>query len=407
MIIYKITNIKNGKIYIGQTSRSLKSRWRGHCSSAEHNRSNNLFHNAISKYGKESFIVEIIDFANSQEELDLLEKTHIDKHESLFPNGYNLKTGGKSNNKYSDISKSKMSAAKIGKLHSDTTKKKMSESHKAMWKEDDGSLQNKRSLQSSNIWNNDEYRAKITKARKTYWKDPSNRLAASNRMKNIYSNNEQRDKISNAVKESFKRIDVVDKLKKHYKRTEKKIVDSNGVHYSSIKEAASILGISSSNIVKVLKGVYKKSKGLTFEYVEDRKQKVYLICGVSGSGKSWICEQLKDKFSYISYDNNKKASHLDLIREADKPVLYDLSVNVSTFINRNKDEFDITPIFVMGDFLTVKSQLVSRGGKVTKSLYRRWKIMKSRYNKYGTFIGSSNEVFKYLKALTENYKSVN
>lgn len=29
---------------------------------------------------------------------------------------------------------------------------------------------------------------------------------------------------------------------------------------------------------------------------------VYLICGVPGSGKTWVCEQLKDKFTYVPHD---------------------------------------------------------------------------------------------------------
>lgn len=32
MIIYKITNKINSKQYVGQTVRSLKNRWHGHCS---------------------------------------------------------------------------------------------------------------------------------------------------------------------------------------------------------------------------------------------------------------------------------------------------------------------------------------------------------------------------------------
>lgn len=29
---------------------------------------------------------------------------------------------------------------------------------------------------------------------------------------------------------------------------------------------------------------------------------VYLICGVPGSGKTWVCEQLMDKFAYVPHD---------------------------------------------------------------------------------------------------------
>ena len=51
MIIYKITNIINGKSYIGQTAYSLNERWLSHLSDMVKKKDNNYFHNAIRKYG--------------------------------------------------------------------------------------------------------------------------------------------------------------------------------------------------------------------------------------------------------------------------------------------------------------------------------------------------------------------
>ena len=54
--IYKITNLLNGKIYIGQTRQSIQTRWEQHCFSPYvcH------FHQAIQKYGRNNFQVEEI-----------------------------------------------------------------------------------------------------------------------------------------------------------------------------------------------------------------------------------------------------------------------------------------------------------------------------------------------------------
>ena len=54
--IYKITNLVNSKIYIGQTIRSLKERFRQHI----YKQGCTYLHNAILKYGKENFKIELM-----------------------------------------------------------------------------------------------------------------------------------------------------------------------------------------------------------------------------------------------------------------------------------------------------------------------------------------------------------
>ena len=73
MIIYKITNKINGKIYIGQTIKKLKYRWSGHISKAKKG-SKTPLHRAIIKYGVGSFEVLEIYSANTLEELNKREK---------------------------------------------------------------------------------------------------------------------------------------------------------------------------------------------------------------------------------------------------------------------------------------------------------------------------------------------
>lgn len=70
MIIYKITNKINNKVYIGQTSGSLYDRFIRHCQDAESNRLDTHFARAIRKYGKENFLPEIIDTATTEQELN-------------------------------------------------------------------------------------------------------------------------------------------------------------------------------------------------------------------------------------------------------------------------------------------------------------------------------------------------
>jgi|15BtaG_2_1085339.scaffolds.fasta_scaffold40411_2 hypothetical protein len=90
MLIYKATNIINGKCYIGQTVQPLNSRKSGHYYSSKVNRDNMIFHKAIRKYGEENFKWEILCECISQDEMNKLEQFHMLENNSLNPNGYNL-----------------------------------------------------------------------------------------------------------------------------------------------------------------------------------------------------------------------------------------------------------------------------------------------------------------------------
>ena len=82
MWIYKITNIQNNKIYIGQTIRPIQQRFERHINDAINNKLNTHFARAIRKYGKDNFTIEIIDIAQTQEELTQKEKYWIDHYNS-------------------------------------------------------------------------------------------------------------------------------------------------------------------------------------------------------------------------------------------------------------------------------------------------------------------------------------
>ena len=55
MWIYKITNIQNQKVYIGQTIRPIQDRFNRHYNDALNNIIDTHFARAIRKYGRENF----------------------------------------------------------------------------------------------------------------------------------------------------------------------------------------------------------------------------------------------------------------------------------------------------------------------------------------------------------------
>lgn len=96
MLIYKATNLINGKVYIGQTTKTLEERMKRHKQDSK--KYDTYFYRAINKYGWNNFIWEIIhDNINDEDELDRLEEYYISLYQS-FDNkekGYNTQSGGK------------------------------------------------------------------------------------------------------------------------------------------------------------------------------------------------------------------------------------------------------------------------------------------------------------------------
>ena len=85
MWIYKITNIQNNKVYIGQTIRPIEQRFHRHLNDAINNILDTHFARAIRKY---DFIIEEIDTAQTQDELNQKEQYWIKFYNSV-EEGYN------------------------------------------------------------------------------------------------------------------------------------------------------------------------------------------------------------------------------------------------------------------------------------------------------------------------------
>ena len=104
--IYKITNITNGKMYVGQSVSHIlnhkryrpygrEGRFRCHVSEAFSQKKNqsHYLNNAIRKYGVVNFVVDLLEYCEVSN-ADERETHYIKELNTLFPNGYNLKNGG-------------------------------------------------------------------------------------------------------------------------------------------------------------------------------------------------------------------------------------------------------------------------------------------------------------------------
>lgn len=129
MIIYKITNNINSKVYIGQTIESLNKRWKRHNWMCTQKRNAMIITSALIKYGETNFKIEEIDTAENLDELNNKEKYYISFYNSISPNGYNIQSGG-NNFRMSEETKLKISIANTGKKRTEETRNKLSVSHK-------------------------------------------------------------------------------------------------------------------------------------------------------------------------------------------------------------------------------------------------------------------------------------
>lgn len=127
---------------------------------------------------------------------------------------------------------------------------------------------------------------------------------------------------------------------------------------------------------------------------------VYLIAGVAGSGKSWVCRQLAAQgHNYVSYDNTAKNHHVHYIfkkyKMNNKPVLYDRFTHVSTFIRCFSSIMDIRLIVICDDKDTFIKNISKRGGSVSESWHSRFNRMRS-LARTAHFSGTSQEVLDFL-----------
>lgn len=91
---YKLKNLVNNKIYIGQTNNPTQ-RWAQHKSAVKHKTGTLLVTRAMIKYGIDKFTFEIIAMAKTQDLVNELERELIQQYNTLDKTiGYNLDPGG-------------------------------------------------------------------------------------------------------------------------------------------------------------------------------------------------------------------------------------------------------------------------------------------------------------------------
>lgn len=117
--IYLVTQLSTGKQYVGQTTMSLRERWRHH--RRARSEAGDCLGDVIGESSDEDFSIQEIAVAYSSRELDELERYYILQYDTLSPSGFNLTPGGHAFSK-SGRHAERVSLSKIGLKFTDNPK---------------------------------------------------------------------------------------------------------------------------------------------------------------------------------------------------------------------------------------------------------------------------------------------
>lgn len=236
--IYKYTNIYNSKVYVGQTTKSLEERA---CSNGSNYKPCSRFYAAIQEYSWDAFVPTVLAVVQTEAEADELEQYYIDLYNSRDPQyGYNLSVGGRTAGlvdaqeetrlkistqakaRYKDKTKNPM----YGKHHSEDTLRKQSE-------------------------------CKLGERNPMYgrhWTERQRELCGT-KGKHLNLSEERRAQISELGKRTGKL------------GTKPVVCETDGMTFSSMKEACEFYNIPKGTLCGHLKGRTKTCRGLVFKYL--------------------------------------------------------------------------------------------------------------------------------------------
>lgn len=138
-------------------------------------------------------------------------------------------------------------------------------------------------------------------------------------------------------------------------------------------------------------------------------QKIYLLAGCPGVGKSWLTRLLMDKYTPIEHDEYRDNEDryvpalLRAARNGQKPIIANTPFGVSEIMAEiDQAGGECIPIFVVDNPEVIKARYLARDGKPIPAghLTRNQTYMKRAHN-LGAFMGTGEQVLKHLRGLVE------
>lgn len=132
-------------------------------------------------------------------------------------------------------------------------------------------------------------------------------------------------------------------------------------------------------------------------------QPIYLVVGAPGSGKTWVLNQLQDKFYVLEHDDfadikTYQANIRMLQQLADKPILIETPFSVSQFMS----EFKLTAVFIIETPEVTRKRYEAREGKpIPQGHLTRINTYIDRARELRAFSGTSQQVLEHLKEVVK------
>lgn len=158
---------------------------------------------------------------------------------------------------------------------------------------------------------------------------------------------------------------------------------------------------------------------------------VILVAGVQGSGKSWVCRQLTERFEYVPHDQCWKhpiakpkdeidakwgppgcvSTHLETLlkkaKTADKPIITEVPYAEKKLKEElEQHDLNVVTVFAVEDAGTLRKRYWDRERKhIPKEAITRSAGLADRADRWGSFAGTSAEVLEHLKHLSPRKRS--
>lgn len=250
MVIYCITNLVNGKIYIGQTIyKNPNKRWTKHKYDTGVG-SLCAIHMAMRKHGIDSFNFEVIDeSASDLDELNDLESFYVSFYDTFKSRGYNMTSGGEST-EVSDETRNKISKGNTGKIKTLETREKIRQANigKKLSEETKKKISDAVSGEKNGFYgrkHSDETKEKLSEASR----------GNTFRLGKKHTDETKLKMSESQFKSKYHKIAVL--------KIQEGVIVSE---YKSINEAERQTGIDSSSISAVCKGKRKTAGGFKWRY---------------------------------------------------------------------------------------------------------------------------------------------